>query len=211
MKAVSWRAAARASRLGMAALAACVALGLAACGAKEEKLRFNSLDLTGASYAQSWAMPDASGQMRTLADFAGKVVFIFFGYAQCPDVCPVTMVEMAQVKEQLGQDAKRLQIVFVTVDPERDTPEIMREYLGNFDPDAVPLIGTPEQVAAMAKDFKVTYQKVPGADENSYTINHTAAGYVYDTQGRLRLYVRYGTPVEQVVADVRQLLKSAPK
>lgn len=181
-----------------------LALTLAACG---EKVRFNGLDISDVGYARNWSMPDADGKTRTLADFAGKVVFVFFGFAQCPDVCPTTMLEMAEVKEQLGEDGKRLQIVFVTVDPERDTPEVLREYLANFDPDAVPLIGTPEQLAAMAKEFRVTYRKVP--TEGGYTMDHTAAGYVYDTQGKLRLYVRYGTPVDQVAADVRQLLKQA--
>lgn len=192
-----------------AALWCAAALGLGACS-QEAKPRFTGLDLSEATYAQNWSMPDAHGQVRTLADFAGKVVFVFFGYAQCPDVCPVTMAEMAEVKEKLGADGQRLQIVFVTVDPERDTPEVMREYLANFDPQAVALVGSPEQVAAMAKDFRVTYRKVPGPSEGAYTIDHSAAGYVYDPKGKLRLYIRYGTPVDDIVADVRQLLQTTP-
>lgn len=193
-----------AGRMAGAALVFCAALGLAAC---KQGASFHAVDITGADYAQNWSMPDADGQVRTLADFGGKAVFVFFGFAQCPDVCPTTMLEMAEVKQQLGADGDRLQIVFVTVDPERDTPEVMRQYLGSFDEDAVALIGSPAQLAEMAREFKVTYEKVPGPTEASYTMNHTAAGFLYDPQGRIRLYVRYGTPVDQVVADVRQLLQ----
>ncbi|THU01505.1 SCO family protein [Lampropedia puyangensis] len=166
---------------------------------------FHGIDVTGASYAKDWSMPDANGQIRSLADFAGNAVYVFFGFAQCPDVCPTTMLEMAEVKRQLDSDAGRFQVVFVTVDPERDTPDVMRAYLSSFDEQAVALIGSAEQLAQMAKDFKVIYQKVP-SDRGGYTMNHTAAGFLYDPQGRLRLYMRYGTPVSDVLADVQQLL-----
>nr|WP_242612695.1 SCO family protein [Corticibacter populi] len=188
-------------------LAGAAALGLAACRQEPAKPSFHSVDISGASYAKDWHMPDANGQPRSLADFAGKAVYVFFGFAQCPDVCPTTMLEMAEVKQALGADGDRLQIVFVTVDPERDTPEIMRAYIGSFDPDAVALVGSPEQVAAMAKDFKVFYQKVPGPSESTYTIDHSAGGYLYDPQGQLRLYVKYGTPMDQLTADIRTLLQ----
>ncbi|RZI63507.1 MAG: SCO family protein, partial [Variovorax sp.] len=130
-----------------------------------------------------------------------------FGFAQCPDVCPTTMSEMAQVKQQLGKDADKLQVLFVTVDPERDTPEVMKAYMGAFDPTFVALIPTPEQLAAMAKDYKAYYKKVEGKTPTSYSMDHSAASYIYDTQGRLRLYARYGAGVAPMVADVQALIK----
>ena len=170
------------------------------------KTSFNAVDMTGADYAKDFALSDADGKPRTLADFKGKVVVLFFGYAQCPDVCPTTMVEMAQVKQQLGADGDKLQVVFVTVDPERDTPTVMKAYTNAFDPSFIALIPTPEQLAAMAKDFKFYYKKVDGTTPTSYTMDHSAASYVYDTQGRLRLYARYGAGVAPMVADVKTLI-----
>lgn len=201
-------------RAACLALVGAAAAGLVACKEKTPPapaVSFNAIDVTGAEYGRNWQMPDADGNMRTIADFAGKAVFIFFGFAQCPDVCPTTMLELAEVKRQLGADADRLQVLFVTVDPERDTPEIMRQYLGSFDESAIALVGSAEQLAAMAREFKVVYQKVPGATEDSYTMNHTSAGYLFDPQGQLRLYVRYGTPVDQLTADVRTLLEESER
>ena len=186
-----------------AALAAWV--GLAAC--TDPKPSFNAVDMTGADYAKGFALKDADGKERTLADFKGKVVVLFFGYAQCPDVCPTTMTEMAQVKQQLGKDGDKLQVLFVTVDPERDTPEVMKAYMGAFDPAFVALIPTQEQLAAMAKDYKAYYKKVDGKTPTSYSMDHSAASYIYDTQGRLRLYARYGAGVAPMVADVQALIK----
>ncbi|PAT37086.1 SCO family protein [Vandammella animalimorsus] len=195
------------SRLLAAALAGAAMLGLAGCTGSEPAAKFHALDISGVDYAKGFSMPDAHGQQRSLADFAGKVVFVYFGFAQCPDICPTTMLEMAEVKKLLGEDGDKLQIVFVTVDPERDTPEVMRAYMESFDPQAVALVGNAEQIAAMARDFKVFYEKKPGSTPDTYTIDHSASGYMYDPQGRLRLYVRYGTPVDQIAADVRQLLQ----
>ncbi|PAT34299.1 SCO family protein [Vandammella animalimorsus] len=195
------------SRLLAAALVGAALLGLAGCTGSEPAAKFHTLDISGVDYAKGFSMPDAHGQQRSLADFAGKVVFVYFGFAQCPDICPTTMLEMAEVKKLLGEDGDKLQIVFVTVDPERDTPEVMRAYMESFDPQAVALVGSAEQVAAMARDFKVFYEKKPGSTPDTYTIDHSASGYMYDPQGRLRLYVRYGTPVDQIAADVRQLLQ----
>jgi len=186
-------------------LAAGSALGLAGCMQKTQS--FNAVDITGADYAKGFSLKDAGGANRTLADFKGKVVVLFFGYAQCPDVCPTTMTEMAQVKKELGADADKLQVVFVTVDPERDTPEVMKAYMGAFDPAFVALIPTPEQLAALAKDFKVYYKKVEGKTPTSYSMDHSAASYVYDPQGRLRLYARYGAGTAPMVADVKALLQ----
>ncbi|MDP9900619.1 SCO family protein [Variovorax ginsengisoli] len=189
------------------ALATGALLGLQVTGCTEAKPAFNAVDMTGADYAKNFSLTDADGKVRTLADFKGKVVVLFFGYAQCPDVCPTTMSEMAQVKQQLGKDGDKLQVLFVTVDPERDTPVVMKAYMNAFDPGFVALIPTPEQLAAMAKDYKAYYKKVEGKTPTSYSMDHSAASYIYDTQGRLRLYARYGAGVAPMVADVQALIK----
>jgi len=195
-------------RLLRAALAAATALTLAAC-ARENSVRFHGVDVTGAEYAQDIALHDADGQPRSLRDFAGKVVVVFFGYVQCPDFCPLTLQEMAEVKHLLGADGERLQVVFVTVDPERDTPEILKAYVSAFDASFVGLHGSAEEIAAVAKDFKVYYNKVPGKTEGNYTVDHSAGSYVFDPAGRLRLYQRYGTPAQALAEDVRALLNPA--
>lgn len=193
--------------LAAAAAAPAAALTLAGCkDGADSKKSFHAVDITGAEYARDFSLKDADGRQRQLSDFKGKVVVLFFGYAQCPDVCPTTMVEMARVKKELGADGDKLQVVFLTVDPERDTPEVMKAYMAAFDPTFVALIPTPEQLVAVAKDFKVYYKKVDGKTPTSYSMDHSAAQYVYDPQGRLRLYVRYGSPVPDIVADVRTLL-----
>lgn len=170
---------------------------------------FNGVDITGAEYGRELALPDVDGQPRKLADFKGKVSVVFFGYTQCPDVCPTTMAELAQIKQSLGADGARVQGIFVTVDPERDTPQVLKAYIANFDPSFVGLRGSPEQTAAAAREFKVFYMKVPGKTEGSYTVDHTAGSYVFDGQGRLRLFVRYGTPAEALASDIKQLLKGS--
>jgi protein SCO1/2 len=146
---------------------------------------FHSIDITGAEYAKGFALPDADGKQRTLADFKGKLVVLFFGYTQCPDVCPTTMAELAEVKRALGSEGGRVQGVFVTVDPERDTPELLKAYVANFGPDQIGLRGTPEQTQELARQFKAFYAKKPGKTDTSYTIDHTAACYVFDTQGQI--------------------------
>lgn len=187
-----------------------LALGAAAlAGCMDNKPQFKAVDLTGADYARDFALPDASGQVRSLKDFRGKAVVVFFGYTQCPDVCPTTMAELAQAKQLLGPDGARVQGVFITVDPERDTPQVLQAYMANFDPGFVALRGTPEQVAATAKDFKVYYKKVEGKTPGTYTMDHSAASFVYDPQGRLRLYTRYGTGAQALADDLKLLLKEA--
>lgn len=171
-------------------------------------LQFKGVDITGAEYGRQLALPDQDGKPRTLADFKGKVTVVFFGYTQCPDVCPTTMAELAQVKKALGADGERIQGVFVTVDPERDTPQLLKAYVQGFDPSFVALRGTPEQTQAAAKEFKVFYAKVPGKTEGAYTMDHTAGSYVFDAQGRLRLFVRYGGPTEALAADLKTLLNA---
>ncbi len=167
---------------------------------------FRAVDITGAEYARQLSLQDPDGRTRTLADFKGKVTVVFFGYTQCPDVCPTTMAELAQVKKSLGADGERVQGVFVTVDPDRDTPELLKAYMASFDPSFVALRGTPEQTAAMAKEFKVFYAKVPGKTEGSYTVDHTAGSYVFDASGKVRLFVRYGSGADALAADLKTLL-----
>ncbi len=180
---------------------------LTACS--KGKPEFRGVDISEVEYARDIPLPDHNGQQRSLKDFRGKVVVVFFGYTQCPDVCPTTMQEMAEVKKMLGPDGDRLQSIFVTVDPERDTPDMLKAYMGNFDPSFLALRGTPEQTAAVAKDFKIYFKKVDGKSPTSYTMDHSAGSYIYDTQGRLRVYYRYGSGAEALAADVRTLLKEA--
>ena len=187
-------------------LAALAAGLLAGCDVGGRDKPFHGVDLTGASYAQHLALTDQHGQPRTLGDFKGKVIVVFFGYTQCPDVCPATMAELAQVKRALGKDGERIQGVFVTVDPERDTPAVLKSYMAGFDSSFVALRGTPEQTQAAAKEFKVFYAKVPGKDEASYTMDHTAGSYVLDASGRIRLFEKYGIGPQALAEDLKRLL-----
>lgn len=175
----------------------------------EKKVEFRGVDVTGAEYARDLPLTDHNGQARRMADFAGKVVVVFFGFTQCPDVCPTSMQELAEVKKMLGADGDRLQGIFVTVDPDRDTPEVLKAYMANFDPTFLALRGTPEQLAAVAKDFKIYYKKVDGKTPTSYTMDHSAGSYVYDTAGRLRVYNRYGSGAQALASDVKALLAEA--
>ncbi|MBH2019295.1 SCO family protein [Polaromonas sp.] len=179
---------------------------LAACA--PDKPQFKSIDLTGADYAQGFSLLDHNGQLRTLKDFAGKVVVVFFGFTQCPDVCPTSMAELAEVKKLLGADGDKLQAIFITVDPERDTPELLKAYMGNFDSGFLALRPTLEQLPQVARDFKIYYKKVDGKTKGSYTMDHSAGSYVFDTQGRIRLYNRYGSGAEVLASDIRLLLKT---
>jgi protein SCO1/2 len=171
-------------------------------------VKFNSIDITGAQYARDFALMDAQGRERTMADFRGKIVAIFFGFTQCPDVCPTALSELAQVKRLLQADGDKLQGIFITVDPERDTPEVMGAYVQAFDPSFVALRGSAEQTAAVAREFKVYYHKVPGKTPDSYTMDHSAGLFVFDTQGRVRLYARHGIGAEPLTQDIRRLLAS---
>ena len=175
-----------------------------ACSPKGPK--FQGVDLTGAEYGRDLPLTDQFGKERSIKDFAGKVVVVFFGYTQCPDVCPTSMSELAEVKRSLGADGDKLQGIFVTVDPERDTPEMLKAYMASFDPSFIALRGTPEQLVAVAKDFKIYFKRVDGQTPTSYTMDHSAGSYVYDTKGRLRVYHRYGAGAQSLAADVRALL-----
>ncbi|MBL0422126.1 SCO family protein [Ramlibacter sp. AW1] len=188
-------------------LLAATATALAACG--QSKPAFKAVDITGVDYARDFQLTDQHGQRRSLGEFAGKAVVVFFGFTQCPDVCPTTLGEIAEAKRLLGPDGDRLQGVFITVDPERDTPEVLKSYVANFDPGIVALRGTPEETAQVAKDFKVYFKKVEGKTPGSYTMDHSAASFIYDPKGRLRLYSRYGSGAQAMADDVRSLLKGA--
>jgi protein SCO1/2 len=186
-------------------LACSVAVLATAC--TDSKPQFKAIDLTGADYAKDFQLTDHNGQVRSLKDFRGKLVVLFFGYTQCPDVCPTSMAELAEAKKLMGADGDKVQGIFVTVDPERDTPQVLKAYMANFDPTFLALSGTPDQVSAMAKDFKVYFKKVDGKSPTSYTMDHSAASMVYDTQGRLRLYMRYGAGAQALASDLQLLLK----
>jgi len=168
---------------------------------------FINTDITGADCCKDFRLTDHNGKVRTLADFRGKAVVMFFGYTQCPDVCPTTMLEMKAVMQQLGADAQRVQVLFVTVDPERDTRELLSRYVPAFDPSFLGLYGDMEVTAKTAKEFRVFYQKQPGSTPSSYTMDHTAGSYVFDPQGRVRLFVRHGDGGANLVADLRIVLK----
>jgi len=187
-------------------LAVATAVGfLAGCG--QDKPAFRGVDITGADYAQGWELSDQNGQVRTLKDFAGKAVVVFFGFTQCPDVCPTALQEMAQAKQLLGADGEKLQGVFITVDPERDTPELLKAYMANFGPDFVALRPTAEQLPKVTKDFKIYYKKVEGKTPTSYTMDHSAGSFTFDPKGRIRLYNRHASGAESLAADVKILLK----
>jgi len=195
--------AATAAVAAVAALGACDGAG----GPSTTVASFKGVDITGADYARELKLFDTDGRMRSLSEFKGRVVVVFFGFTQCPDVCPTTLLELSEVKKALGPDGDKLQGIFVTVDPERDTPEVLKSYVDNFGAGFVALRGTLDETRATAKHFKVFYNKVPGRSEGSYSIDHTAGSYVFDTQGRVRVFTRYGTGTEALVHDIRRLLK----
>lgn len=178
---------------------------LGACS--ENKPSFKGIDLTRSTQDLQFTMSDAEGRDRTLADFRGNYVLIFFGFTQCPDACPTTLTRAADVKRKLGPEGKNVKVVFISVDPERDTAELLRDYLKAFDAEFVALRGTPEQTRAAAKAFSVFYEKAPTG--SSYTINHTAITYILDPQGRLRLGMRHSQEADDYVVDLRTLMKQA--
>jgi len=181
-------------------------LVLAAC-APSGKPQFKAVDITGADYAKDFALPDADGRTRRIADFQGQVVVVFFGFTQCPDVCPTTLVELAAVRKALGADGQKVRGVFITVDPERDTPPVLKAYTENFGADFVALRGSADETRAVAKAFKVFYAKVPGKTDGSYSLDHTAGSYIFDAQGRIRLFTRYGSGAEALKHDLQLLLQ----
>jgi protein SCO1/2 len=167
---------------------------------------FQNTDLTGLDYAKGFELTDHTGKVRTLADFRGKVVVLFFGYTQCPDVCPTTMIEMATVLKELGPKADQVQVLFVTLDPERDTRELLASYVPAFDKRFLGLYGDAAATAKVAKEFKVFYAKQPGGEPGSYSMDHTAGSYVFDRDGNIRLFLRHGQGTAPIVHDLKQLL-----
>ncbi len=189
-------------------VAALLLLALAACSPEGPK--FKSSDVTGSSFGREFALPDASGKTRTLADFRGKAVVVFFGYTQCPDVCPTTLSTLAETMKLLGADADRVQVVFITVDPERDTPAMLGEYVPAFDKRFIGLAGDAASTERVAKEFKVIYQKQPGPTPTTYSMDHSAGVFIFDPQGRLRLYARHGQGPDVFAHDLRELLRTTP-
>jgi protein SCO1/2 len=185
-------------------LSAAVAALLVGCGAGGPK--FHSTDITGADFGKSLSLTGHDGKPRTLADFRGKVVVLFFGYTHCPDVCPTTLVDLAGVMKALGRDAERVQVLFVTLDPERDTPQVLSQYVPAFDPRFLGLYGDAAATERAAKEFKIFYEKRAGATPSSYTLDHSAQVYVIDPRGELRLFVRQERIAADLADDLRTLL-----
>lgn len=179
-------------------------LALALAGCDRSPPSYHSIDLTGASFGRDFALQDSEGKTRTLADFRGRYVMVFFGFTQCPDVCPTALTRAVEVRRLLGADSEKVQVVLVTVDPERDTPALLKEYTAAFDPSFLALHGDLAATDAVAKEFKIHYSKVPTG--SSYTMDHTALTYVIDVQGRLRLGVRHEQGAQEVADDLRQLM-----
>lgn len=195
----------RLSRFICGALFCCAAL--VAC--TPAKPTFNALDITGApGFGNDFRLTDHTGKPRTMADFRGKAVALFFGFTHCPDVCPTTLVEMKQVTEKLGKDGERLQVLFVTVDPQRDTQELLAKYVPSFNPTFLGLYGNADATAKVARDFKIIYRMQPGKTPDSYTVDHSAGTLVFDPKGQLRLFIDYGRlNADQIASDIKQLLQ----
>jgi protein SCO1 len=187
----------------------CIAALLLILTACSPKLDFKNIDITGSTaFGKDFSLLDPDGKVRTLADFKGKVVVMFFGYTQCPDVCPTTLTEMQQVMSILGPQSDKVQVLFVSVDPQRDTAAILKQYVPAFDPRFLGLRPTDDAaLEKVAKDFKIYYKKVPGTSPGSYTIDHTAGSYAFDPDGRLRLYIKHAQGPEALAHDLKELLK----
>jgi protein SCO1 len=197
-------------RLAAAALtAAALATVALAAGCSPEAPKFRTSDITGSTFGKAFALTDHTGRAVTLADYRGKAVVMFFGYTQCPDVCPTTLATLAATMKSLGPDADRVQVLFVTVDPERDTQALLAQYVPAFDPRFVGLYGDAAATERVAKEFKVLFQKQPGATPGSYTVDHSAGVYMFDPQGRLRLYASHGQPPDAFAHDLSALLRAS--
>lgn len=198
-------------RIGRALAAVAVSLALAACGdrtaAPAPASRFNGIDLTGIDWGRDIKLADPQGKPRRIADFRGKVVMVYFGYLHCPDMCPTTLAKMAQVRARMGADRDLVQGLFVTVDPKRDKPAVLAQYVTSFDPSFIGLWGDEAATAAAAREFKVFFQAQPPGPHGNYTVDHSGGVYVFDTRGRLRLMLRPGASTDSMAADVAQLLR----
>ena len=185
-------------------LFSCLLAVLAACG--PQRADFKGTDITGVEWGKDFQLADHSGKPRSLADFHGKVVVMFFGYTHCPDVCPTTLSEMANVMKQLGKDAERVQVLFVTLDPARDKPELLAQYVPSFNPTFLGLVGSEEQTQKVAQDFKVYYRKQETASRVGYTLDHAANTFIFDPAGHLRLLFGFGSGQEKITHDIKELL-----
>ena len=194
------------SRRFLFSLAAAVALALSGCDRAAPPHHYNAFDITGATYAQGFDLPDFDGKPRQVSDFAGKLTVVFFGYTQCPDACPTTMAELSGILKSLGPDASRVQVVFITVDPSRDTPALLKNYVTNFRSDFLALRGDEAQTKQVIHDFKLVVEKVPGKTPDSYTIDHTAGTYLFDTHGRIRLFASQSLDPALLTDDMKALL-----
>ena len=193
-----------------ALIACCLVLAalLGGCDRSVQKPQFGLVDVTGAAFGKALDLTDHNGKPRTLADFRGKVVTVFFGFTHCPDACPTTLAEMSQVMRELGPDADKVQVLFVTVDPERDTPQVLSQYVPAFHPSFLGLVGDAEATARTAKEFKIFYQKQP-LKTGGYSVDHSAGTYIFDREGRLRLFAPYGKGAAAMLHDIRLLLAGA--
>ena len=180
---------------------------VAGCGRGSPE-SFKATDITGAQFAREFSLTDHRGKRRTLADFNGKVAVVFFGYTQCPDVCPTTLSTLREVRERLGADGERMQVLFVTVDPERDTQQLLSQYVPAFHPEFLGLSGDAAATERVAKEFRILYAKNPGKTPTSYTVDHSAGVFIFDPQGRVRLYASQNLPVDSYVHDIRMLLQT---
>ncbi len=183
-----------------------IVLIFAGCGSAGTAQKFNATDITGVDFGSTLNLTDQTGKPRSLSDFKGKVVALFFGYTHCPDVCPTTMTDLKQSMKQLGARADEFQVLFVTLDPERDTQSVLAEYMPAFDPSFIGLYGTQAQTAKVLKDFKIFSAKVENNGSSGYTIDHSAGVYLFDKTGKARLYVDYGTKPDLIASDIEKLL-----
>jgi protein SCO1/2 len=189
-----------------------LAASLLACQKSEPPAPvFHATDITGAAFARDFELTDHNGQTRKLSDFRGKLVAMFFGYTHCPDVCPTTLSDFAMALKSMGVDAKKVQVIFVTVDPERDTPDILKKYVPAFNPTFLGMVTDPAHLVMLAKEYKVVYEKTSGRKQGDYLIDHSAGTYIYDQEGRLRLLMPYGSGAEVIAKDLKALLKPEGK
>ena len=196
-------------RMTVAVASAVLVLALAACQPAPQPPVFQSTDITGAAFARDFKLTDHNGQPRTLASFKGKVVAVFFGYTHCPDVCPTTLSDFATALKQLGPLGDQVQVLFVTVDPQRDTPALLKQYVPAFDPRFLGMVTDPDNLKAVAKEYKIVYQKTSVKGVDNYLIDHSAGSYVYDAKGRLRLLIPYGSSPDLIANDLKTLLRTS--
>ena len=187
-------------------VASCMLFAFSLAGCQPSPPAFHATDITGAAFARDFRLTDQNGRKRTLASFKGKVVAIFFGYTHCPDVCPTTLSDFAAALKLMGPQAEQVQVLFVTLDPQRDTPELLKLFVPAFNPTFLGMYTDPESLRRLAKEYKVVYQKTSVKGPDDYLIDHSAGTYVYDPKGHLRLLVPYGTRPELIAQDLQTLL-----